>query len=637
MRRFIVLALCAAFVSGCGSSGNDRDTNGVDDVLITTDNAVNPDTDTPVDTAGDNVVGDISGDATGDIPGEVVEITRKLKLQIDPSIPLELAAQQDLVIRAQLVDLESDVAIPNAAINFKISYCEDITRAEEVLEYDGYLLRLSAISDGSGSASTTLRAGEDIDLMYSITISSYGAEDVVVKVHVLQKDCSCSDVTITFDGIPGDAASYRVIVFDSTVTCASVIDADTLPLTVAEIDHGSIDEPARIPCLTPGGTYTVLVTGSRECPFAKGCAEGVTVGAANDQEVCGSGTVALTGIDVNIEGSFTGKQKFTLTSIFPACTAGSLTGCDSNLGSKTTGEQACCYLNGIEQLFKDDGTVFANAIAAEAGYDNTVKAALVNKMKDRVSSSSPAWVAKAASMAVMLRNMVLQTNVTSNINIYAPTGDTFTGNEDWKTFLLFWKLDCDPVDPEYYACGKFELSMTGIGGISYSPVIAKSNFTGSLGTGNNFSIDTHTIGLNPGRLLVYAVNKVAAVTLTGGYINDSAELITVGAAADLKDAYSRWFDCTSIADTFFGQVSGITDKEGLRTACLAAVDTAMADVNAAQAALVVDSHLSLSGAGAYIETSCNGSANELSAGVYTGNYVRGSEQTAISGTFSGVN
>lgn len=634
MRRAALLFVPIVFLVACGSSNNDTDEGVNIDVNVNYDNG-GTDIDNPPPDANnpdDSVTPDTSSDVVLDThPQDIGEITRVITLQVDQQNPIPVAINQQFTFRGQVKDATSGAPVPNPAVSFTITYVEDTEKSEEVLEYDSWITRPSTVGDAEGRVSSTFQAGETPKRLYTITVHSDGAVDQIFKILVEEMDCSCSNVTLTYDGVPGDGASYHVLAFDSSHTCAELLAADELPAAAAEINHGDIATPAKIPCLTPGATYTVLVTAAETCPFAKGCAEGVTVGAANDGENCGAGTVALDGIEVAINKQYDGKHKFTFTNVIPACTFSSSMDC-SNVAGRTIGQQACCYLNSIQELFADNGADFANAAADQAGLEGAARTTAVNAISDWVSSKKPAWAAKAASMGAMVRNVIVQTNMTSKLKIEAPDGEgNFQGSEDWRTFVLYWKLDCDPSDPNYYNCGKFEISQTAIGGISYSPAISKSTFGGSLGIANNFAIAHHQINLNPGRLLVYVANKVAAVTLTGGYINASQELITVGAAADLKDAYKRWIACATMAADLASTAPAITEA-----VCNAAVDVAMADITAGHNALVADSYLSLAGNGAYTDATCDGFADELSAGRYTGTWVRGQTEIEMEGTFSGI-
>lgn len=628
MRRFAFAVLFLALFAGCGSSPEGQDNQTGTDIVIgydtTQDSTGDPDIPGTDMIGEDTVVGD---NATG----ETTEITRVINLQVNTDAPIQVAVDQKFTFRAQVVDTQG-TPVANPAVSFTISYVEDPAAAgEEVLEYDSMILRPSAVGDADGKVSTTFQAGKDL-FLYTITVSCKGAESREFQILVAEMDCGCTNVSMTYEGVPGDGASYRILAFDSSVTCESVINSSDLPMAAAEIIHGSIEEPAVIPCLTPGSTYTVLVVAAETCTFAKGCAEGVTVGVANDPENCASGTVALDGIDVSIGAVYnSSKNKLTFNSVVPACTFSPTMNC-SNVGSMSIGEQGCCYLNQVQQLFADDGTGFATALADTAGLEGATRTSAISAVENWIAGNTPAWVAKAAGMGSFVRNVMAQTNLESIITVNAPDQDgKFTGKTDWRRYVLFWKLDCDPSDPEYFQCGKVFVSMTGMGGIAYAPDITDSNFTGSLGAANNFSIDTHTVDFNPGRMLVYTVNKIAAQTLTGGYINDSNELITVGAAVDLKDAYGRWIDCAAISAELASIAPAVT-----QAVCTTAIDAAMADVTAAADAILVPSHLELAGTGSYTDSSCDGIADELGSGVYTGSWVRGAQTAEMSGNFSGI-
>ncbi len=629
MRRFAFAVLfLSMFAAGCGSSPEGADDGTTPDVVITFDSNQEdtqvgtdvPDRDTadPETIAGDTAVADVG------------EITRVIELAVDNSAPVQLAVDQQFTFRAQVKDTQG-TPIANPAVSFTITYVETADTHEESLEYDGMVLRPSAVGDADGKVSSTFQAGKDL-YIYTITVSTKGAESKVFQIQVAELDCACSNITMTYDGVPGDGAAYRILAFDSSVTCASVIDTGDLPQAVAEITVGTLDEPAVLPCLTPGATYTVLVTASETCAFARGCVEGVTVGAANDPENCGAGTVALNGIDVSIGNVFdAGKNKLTFNNVVPACTFSPSMNCD-NIASMSIGQQACCYLNAVQQLFADDGTAFATALADGAALDGTTRTNAIAAVKTWVGANTPTWVAKAATMGSFVRNVMAQTNLESIITVSAPDGDgKFTGKTDWRRYVLYWKLDCDPADPEYYACGKLIIAMSAMGGISYAPDLDDSNFTGSLGVANNFAIDSHVVNMNPGRMLVYTVNKIAAQTLTGGYINDENELITVGAATDLKGAYGRWMDCDAIVAALASTAPAVTAG-----VCAAAIDAAMADVTAGANAILVDSHLELTGTGSYTDSTCDGIADELGSGVYAGNWVRGTTKIEMSGNFSGI-
>jgi hypothetical protein len=640
MRRFPIPAFAMILALACGSSaGSGGGDNGVPD---------NSPVELAYDSPGDDVpaVDGVDDAAVADTPdgvaGDVIAATKRVEFTVDTSLPIPVAAKQIYTIRARVVDSSTGEPMKNVAVSFKIIIVTDGVGGEEVLEYGVPLTSTSSITDGSGLASVPFQAGETIGLLFTIEASAKEAQPARMDLVVANLDCAKLKVSATYSGSLSEAASFVVSMLPADTKCAD-LQAGKLPSPIAEGVGTDFAVAVELPCLTPDTTFTVFVTGKEACPFAAGCTENVKTPG---KDATGEVAVWLDGVDVTLNGQFTGAHKFVLTDLFPDC-AGLVTAQECAApGSLAFAKLGCCYLDSIEGFFKSDAPAIAGKIKADAvswsggkvpsGKEAAFETAVDAAVAEYLTANTPAWVATFQTMGKAVQQAVRQVSVTSNM-VVDPAGvdGDYSTSVAWDAYTIYWKVGCDQADPNYFMCGKCTYAMSRFGGLAYSPAIPNSSFKLTRAAGNLFDVSQHDVGLNPGKLMVYVANEVGTNALTGGTIRDG--IFKDGLAKNVGEAAALWIDCAAVAGVLIGKtgtafVGTQADLQGL---CSGALKKMLASNEALQAAVTTSSLLKVSGQAAWTDTNCDMGADRFQEGKYTGEFKPGSgSSVVIGGSFS---
>jgi hypothetical protein len=634
MRRLTVLAFASMAWLACGSSSGGSDTSSQDVPL-------NPDI----------PIADITYDQPGDdvppaddvvVDPDAVASTRRIEFLVDTSLPIQIGAKQPYTIRGKVVDATTGEGVPNVSVAFKIVKCTEGLGGAELLDYDSAMTTAASITEPNGRVDGVFLAGESVGLVYTVELTAKDIPAARVDLMVANMDCAKVKVAMTYAGNLSPAASYLITVLPPEHKCADLTAGD-LPNPVAEAAGSDFVVGGEVPCVQPNATFTVVVTAKEACPFAFGCVENVAT-PAKDGTV--ETAVDLAGVDVSLDGAYTGTHNFKLTDAFPDCTGLTTAGECAAPAGLSFGKVACCYLGAIEGFFQTDAAGFATAMKGgaaswsggkiPAGRESDFNQAVDSAMATFLAANTPAWVAQYAAVSKGALPAVRQVNLTSTLTLQAatPEGD-YPATEAWTAYTLYWKVGCDPADPLYYQCGKATYAMGSFGGVGYTPVISPSTLTVARGAGNLFNVGEHTIAMNPGRLLAFIVNDLAANALTGGKIRDG--IFKDGAAKNVLEAADLWIACPTIAASLFGSISTwfTGTQADLQTLCATSVDGLLAPVTVLQTAVTQTSSLKVTGSGSWTDTNCDLKTDRFQSGAYAGTFQPASgDPVAITGSLS---
>lgn len=448
--------------------------------------------------------------------------------------------------------------------------------------------------------------------------------DPIFGCFYIDNGCTRVNVTLNNIGSPPPAASYVVSVLSSDFKCKDLL-AGNLPSSITEISGADFLSGIEVPCVPPKTTYTVFVIAQETCPFAIGCVDEV-IAPARDTVV--NVRVDLRDVDVSLDGDYTGVHSFRLTDVFPNCTGLTTPQECAAPDGLPFGKAACCYLGAIKDFFNTDAGGFASPMKAgavswiggniplgkKADFDSAVDAT----MTQFLAANTPAWVAQYAAVDKGALPAVRQLNLSSTLTLQASTGNgEYPAAQVWNAYTIYWKIGCDPSDPLFFQCGRATYRMDQFGG-GYSPVISPSSLTIKRRSGSLLELSEHSIAMNPGRLLAFVVNDVAANALTGGTITDG--IFEGGAAENIGEAADIWIDCPTIATMLYGSISSwfTGTQQDIQTLCNTSVDALLVPVNALQTVVTTPSSLKVSGSGSWTDVNCDLKSDQFQSGEYTG-------------------
>lgn len=593
MLGVVVLAL-----AGCGGGGGgSSDTGGRD----FPDGQDLPPGEVAMDPGGSD------GIAPEDVPGtdQTTGKARRIEFLVDVLFPQPVPASQRYTIRVRVLDNATNQGVRAAVVSFRIVRCEELA-GEEILEYDGTLETTAALTDENGRADGVFLAGESTELLYTIQVETEDADPVQIRLVVRAMDCAKILARADFAGSVSPGASMRVTVLPGDRTCDS-LQVGNLPNPVAQEVGSDFQNGVEIPCVAPGQTFTLFVEAQEICPFAAGCMEGVQSGAKDEvTEV----TVPLTGVSVSLAGTFDASHSWNLQDAFPDC-AVPVQECPGDLSTAQFPVRVCCFLDSVERLFRSDGEALVQGLLAVAGalmtgHEAEFEVAVRESVSARVTGRHPAWAADYATVGPKALQAVRRITVSSTMKLDAtPTEGQYATVETFQAYGLYWKTGCDPTDPQYYLCGKLSYGMDRFGGLAYTPAIPRADLTIRLDTGNRILLDDHEVQMNPGRLLAFVVNDIAARAMTGGTIRDG--IYKDGQATDVPSAFRLTVNCDDLVDDLLPRIQGWYDggREGLRLLCTQGVSEALKPYSTRLTAVTDPVSLRWSGAATWSDQDCN--------------------------------
>ncbi len=589
MRRFLLLylALIPLFFVGCGDSAR-----GGSEAADVPGHGGFGETRAPVDPE------------TGE-PLAALEII----LLHDTTVPTNVLIQDELTIRAKLVDYA--LGIPPA----------DVEVAFEIVENEGFggtsgdasLQSKVAFSGEDGAVENVFRANFVGDVNYRVKLSAEGAEDVFLDIIVSDTPKGSLEILLTYEG-PINVNTIKVRLMPKSYICGQFEPTANLAGSLADKTVLSIDAKPVFDGLAGGSHFTLVATAKSPAGAlaAAGCRDGVFV-VANEKTPT---SLQLHLLPLNPTGNYDVDNFFDFTNTL------------GELG--TVGE----VIQGIVTLFNDPGKFlidqiktlvkqFIGELITDLAF-SLFEDALADVITDWVLNDSPDWVQDFFTVGDDLTQIVDNLHLQSVLKISKLHNDYyFQGIQFWNGIVLTWKLGCEPDDPP--DCGEMTFSMDDFGDTQFPQDIIEGKFTGSVVNYDQLFIDQHTIQISYGKLILFVLNEVILKSITG--------------ENNLKDAVLSFVNCPSIAAAIENDILDAIGlpEDKLAKFCESTVGLLMAPLEAFIANLALDSQLRLSGQCTLLETDDDLIVDELIDGKYSGMVeIEAGAGPPFSGTFSGV-
>lgn len=564
-----------------------------------------------------------------------VEAKFEIILLHDTSVPISLSIGDATKIHAKVIDYAQASVAPNVAVAYEITKVTDLLGAEA--EGDALLGALVAYSDEYGLTHNDFVAGEEGNLIYTVTLSADNADDKSIQFVVSEAPCGCVNVSLAYEGgLPESSLNtIKVHVLPSEYTCDK-LHAEK-PVPAASLSDKTITDlwgTTQFECVPAGNYYTVFGTakGPYSCVAASGCDDGVFI----QPDKCRDVNLKLYLVTLNPTGQYDCVDHFDFTNLVKDC-AGGITdplACVT-AGGMDLGKQVCCVLFQLITFFKTPGTTIINLIKDLAkqwigglivdtlfGLFGDIVADIVT---DYLKNNSPAWLQDFFTIGEDMMGIVTNLELHSDLLLSKLQNDfTVQGTQYWTGIALYWKFGCNPADPDYEDCGKLMFSMDDIQNTEFPLDILEGKFTASIADFNKLLINQHPIKLNYGKLVLFVLNEIIISGLTGGQ------------AHSLKEAAALWINCNSIGNGIFGEIwewfgGSKQDVVGL---CTGAINFLLTPVDMFLGALTLDTELSIQGNGMLVDEDCDLLVDAITKGKYTGQVqTSAASQSAFTGSF----
>ncbi len=391
----------------------------------------------------------------------------------------------------------------------------------------------STLTDAQGIAENVVWAGNSTGSL-RVTVSATAAAPLVYEISVASKDQGTLETTVeypsgSFTGANG-FDEVKVYAFEhSNGTPVACADLDPNNLTVTSAFSMAVEMPlprvASRSFLRQGTAYTVLAVGKKSMP------ESAPVAVAS---ACDEGPLTIT-------GEQTTSVTLTLRDlIFPYAGTYEAHVFVNFIAMLPDGYEQ--YVQGVADFFTNPGDfvlgLLEDLIEEQFGFNvpDTFRPALAGVVNRTVQELLPDWVGNVFTVGGDLSNLLQNMEILNEYVISAeptpsaseagllvfPTcaeGGACAQLERWKGFYFDWRLGrCEGLDPETDEfCGRNYLSIDSlvVPGSREQMSAVEGNFNASVRNLSELSIETHSLQLNWGAIVIGVVEKILLPAMVG--------------------------------------------------------------------------------------------------------------------------
>lgn len=608
-----------------------------------------------------------SEEAKPDVPGVEVPADRDNAVD-EPKFPhryeiiplmntdecLSLTNGTNLPFHAKVIDIEQGVAAVDTMVLYAITKVVDLADVE-VTDADGALEKLSAYTGSNGVTDNTFFAGMVPDRRYEVTLSldetGELAEPKTVCFLVSAVPCGCAEVQYsdeTKEDMSGKGLTdLKVYVLPADWSCDDLDPANPVPQYIANRTMSDVASATQFDCLPSDNQYTLFSTarGPHSCVAAAGCTEGVYIKAGTTS--CPVKKIKLYPTVMSPTGMFDCVDHFDFSNVIKQCSGGQ-TGldCITSSGGSDIGKDICCVLQNLLDFFNNPAKEIVDIVIDALSFyfgqwiqligHNQIMDVVTGIISDWILNSSPDWLKNFFTVGQDMLGIITNLELKSDLQ-FSKLGNEYTvqGTQYWKGLVLYWKIGCNPQDPNYETCGAIPLTTDQIGDIMLKDAlghVVEGKFMAQIFDYDVLSISAHPVKLNYGKLVLYVLDELLIATLTKGKCTWTPDK----ACHSFQDVAKLWFDCHAISEGIVGDVLSLfgVASPDIEQACSTWISNIAGFMTDFLGALSFDSELSLQGTGTLVDKDCDLKVDEIINGKYVG-YVQGSgvSQASITGDF----
>jgi len=557
---------------------------------------------------------DAAGDTTTLLPdgADTTEPNREGKELIvlhDSSQPLQVRVTLNQVVRVKVVDYAQGGPAKDALVQFALRP----TRPEAT--GDGSLSAFSAYSDAAGVAAITFRSNTVADISYTIDVTTDGADPVSFELFVADAPRGTLSVALKYEG-PISVKNVHLRLISGQFTCSQFNPINPPIDVLAEKTLLGVSGETSWTNLPEAQRFTVLATAESpdEHLAAAGCLDGVVIVPNQDNKV----TLTLFLLTLSPTGSYHSTSVFDFTGAIPG--------------------QVGDIIDEISLLFTSPGQFLIDQIKKLAALyvgefiSNAVFGLFEDKVADIIDdwmfNESPAWVQDILTIGQDLFQIVNNLEMLATLRISKLQNDYYVqGILLWDGIALYWRLGCpEEGAPDYDpACGRNEFTLAQFANTEFPMDIIEGRFTASIQNFDQLDIDNHTIKINYGKLIIFALNELILPAISGTH--------------NLEDAILSFVDCRSIAEgIYFSALSGIgVDVDDIEGFCTSAIGVIVSPVMFILGGLAIDSQMRMSGHAVLVDDNDDLRVDRIKDGSFLGHFESdGQEGSPFTGTWSAV-
>ncbi len=445
-------------------------------------------------------------------------------------------------------------------------------------------------TDDKGLTGSVFRANKGPVQSYKVKISCEGADPVFVNITVTDTPKGNIRVTMNYDN-QLQIGQVVVRLMPMPFTCASFKPIYPPGGFVSSKSSFLADKPTfkDLPANKKYGIYLIAKDGANHLAAA-GCADGVLVLDKQTTEV----TVTVKTLTLQASGPYDMVNHFDFTGAIPG-----------QLGQ---------ILDTAVQIFYDPGAFIISqvknlikqilpSIIVDAAFGLFEKQ-LAKVVTDWLLNSSPSWLQDFFGIGQDVLQIVKKLEMLGILKIFKVSNDFFIKGEiNFTGVNLYWKLGCKKGTPGYATCGKigcdekkpdyatcatFDMKQQ-VNDPNFPLDLIAGTMTGTISAQTKLTIDSSSIKLNYGKLILYVLTHIVLKEITG--------------ETSFSKAMSKLVNCAGIAkgigNSILGKL-GLKEKT-VKNACDSAVSLLVLPVEQLLSGLSLDSNLMLQGSGVLVD------------------------------------
>jgi len=527
----------------------------------------------------------------------------------DSSQPLQVRVTLNQLLRVKVVDYAQGGPAKDALVEFKLR------PTNAAVTGDASLSAFSVYTDAAGIAAITFRSNTIADVSYTVDVASDGADPVSFELFVADAPRGTLSVELKYEG-PISVKNVHLRLISGQFTCGQFNPINPPVDVLAEKTLLGVSGETEWTNLPDAQRFTVLATAESpdEHLAAAGCLDGVVIVANQDNKV----TLTLFLLTLSPTGNYRSISNFDFTGAIPG--------------------QVGDVIDEISLLFTSPGQFLINQVKKLAALyvGEFISNAVFGLFEDKVAeiiddwmfNESPDWVQDILTVGQDLFQIVNNLEMLATLRISKLQNDYYVqGVLLWDGIALYWRLGCPEQGQSGYdpACGRHEFSLAQFTDTEFPMDIVEGRFTASIQNFDQLDIDNHTIKINYGKLIIFALNELILPAISGTH--------------SLEDAIHSFIDCQSIAEgIYFNALSSIgIDVDDIAGFCNSAIDVIVSPVMFILGGLAVDSQMRMSGHAVLVDDNDDLRVDRINDGSFLGHFESdGQEGSPFTGVWSAV-
>ncbi|MFN3203025.1 MAG: hypothetical protein ACE366_31820 [Bradymonadia bacterium] len=509
--------------------------------------------------------------------------------------------------------------VPEAFIYFDIDDPDQATQTR--------ITARRVTTDETGYGKIELLAGpliEDVE----IVARGEASREVRFTVHVLELPTGGLEVVPDYAG-PINLGSMEVYLVESPAWCDSPVYLfPPEDILLSATTQGPM-QPAIFDSVLSGTRLAVVVRARTEegrILAGGGCVNDVEVPPLDMRTV----RVPIFLLPLESAGTYTVQNRFDFTNAVPGTLGRVIDGLVQFFGA---GEQereiASVIFDVVEQLAREAaGTLGGIAVELVRAWVEDDLNRIINTYIDY---DAPQWIRDFFQIGRDLLQVVADLEVISRVRLSkVRTDGTFEGSESWIGLAFRWTLPCGENNPDP-DCGRHEFTMEQVASGLEGVDLVFGQFNGRVHSYDRMIINSHTLDLQYGRLILFVLNNLILPEVADG-------------ADNITDALLNLADCPAFANRMTNgrdtlELGGIeiASRDSIEGWCTTVMSVAGDGARAILGRLRTDTRITLSGDVLLIEQNNDLRVDALVDGVWRGNIRTGADDgPPFEGRFEGL-